>query len=157
MHIGGIARTKRCVIPRNMKCVDRTHPSHASRDEEKRQVKKIARTQAERWKQKEKGTAREDESSCIAGVLEMAVCRFRLLAANQVFHLLLSCTPSPQFPLDYSCSQIFPIVRHDASKKMLPRTHQICVLNGTLDIIKESLKCHIFLYRSIFYKNTLWK
>lgn len=76
----------------------------------------------------------------------MAVCRLRLLAADQVFHLLLSCTPSPQFPLDYSGSQIFPTDRHDVSKKMLPlsRTRQTCVLNGAL-VVKESSK-YMFLY-----------
>lgn len=30
------ASRERSVIPRNMKCADRTHPSHASRDEENR-------------------------------------------------------------------------------------------------------------------------
>lgn len=133
------ASRERSVIPRNMKCADRTHPSHASRNEENRLKRLHAHKLSD--ENKKKKTPREDESSCIAGVLEMAVCRLRLLATNQVFHLLLSCTPSPQFPLDYSGSQIFPPDRHNVSKKMLllSRTHHTCALNGTL-VVKESFK-----------------
>jgi len=52
--------------------------------------KKIAERKAMGKKGK---TTREDERhTCIAGGFEMAVCRLQLLAANQVFHLLLSST-----------------------------------------------------------------